>query len=285
MLDLLNELGEWVAVLWATSDRYIRWGLVLIFSTIILIAAAGVSGSETLAAIAMLLPVFGTILLFAGGVSPTAVVVAGAAAGTNVVRWLATLLGGIMLFGLYMYFVPVNADPILVVPLVVAILAFLFFAYGAKFKGRGPLVVSILGVVAVITGIFFLGGRDRARAAVGNLPSTLSGGTSAAQPAAGLNGTPTLTVDGSWRREFLARDSCFAIATDRNLRVRKDDGEEFQWDTMGRIRPIVNGQPGNVVPDVGEYIPNSRLSLRSEDGRPAHVDLQVWPRPNGKTCT
>ncbi len=301
-MQTLHALVNWIDALLRTMafcvrrmDAWLRWVIVFLFGWPLVMAAIAIWGNSDQTAFAAFGPVVLGIglTLYRPTISAALLIIGWTR--RNVVFWLGTVLLAEVSIGLYLAWVPVRNDPRLMLHLGLVFVA-IAMAMGARRTKVTKTVLFVLGgAVLFITGLFFLGGRETALAetkeAFLKISSPAAGvgdlfnGRSASEKKAGLDGTPTVTVAAEWQKEVLARGSCFAIAPNRNIRVRKDNGEEFQWDAQGNIRPIENGKPGSVIPDIGEYIPNSRLYLKSEDGKPVNVDFQVWPRPDGKTCT
>lgn len=171
----MGQAWEVVIDLWETGNRWARATIVFVFAPplgALLLAFLGLKAWATATALAPLL-----VLIFAplALLDPLVIVVVAGALGLHptaaavrqwLARWIPLYIGSVLTYGVYLFYVPISNNPVLVLPLVGAVGAMAFFAISGV---RGTVVrwaTRVLAVTAIaITVAFFFGGKPKEKAA------------------------------------------------------------------------------------------------------------------------
>lgn len=257
MNNLLANLWRVVVPLWRIGNYWVRWAIAIVASWPILIALAGLVGWPALTATVALLPlvaiVCGLIAIFDPLVLAT---LAPFRIGRTVLSGLAAIIGLELSVGVYFAAVPVASDRGLVPLTLVAILAVLFLAISVGKIARIA-VVFPLGVLAVLTTIFLVGGREEAsrrieaaRVGGGSTPGAYS----------------TLVVGERDEKEVvLPPRSWFDVSSDKPIVIRLTNGAVFEKDPGGTLyKKLPNGTLAAVA-SLGDEIPGSVIYIRAKE--------------------
>lgn len=144
--------------LWRDINRAARAGIFVLGAWLMvsfLLPVAGVGSSGT--AIVTLLFPFVAVLIAIRLISPLAIAAVSVFGGAFVFRWIAGILGALLLVGAYVTYVPVRDNPSLLPLAALAIATIVFLSLGFACHGwaRGVNFVLFLVFLALTAAIFF----------------------------------------------------------------------------------------------------------------------------------
>jgi len=171
-----KQIKRSVIAAWNIANGWTRLGLAIIIAWPVVLLIVALAGDRFLTSCLALMPLAATLIFASTFRDPLAVFapeIAGGvgvptleALGSGARRWIPTIIGGELLWGIYLTLVPVWNDK--------RLLPFFFLVVGALFLlsigvqgGLASLAKGMLTLfVLAITAIFFLGGRAEAEAKV-----------------------------------------------------------------------------------------------------------------------
>lgn len=174
MRDLWAEIWEFVVDLWDTGNWWVRAAIVFVFVPPLVALLFALGGFNAVATAMALTPLLALVFVPLAIIDPLVIVAVAGALGFHptaanfrqwLARWVPLYIGSVLAYGVYLFFVPVANNPVLVLPLIGAVGAVtLFVASGA----RGTVVrwtTRILAIIAIgITVVFFFSGKKEAEA-------------------------------------------------------------------------------------------------------------------------
>lgn len=182
MTELLSSIGQMFLEIRNTGNYWLRrallvlllWPLLMIFASLLPPNAAMV-----VVPIVALVPLLAAVFWVVGAVD--LLLVAAATTAIPLVRRvlikLAVATGMELVIGVYFSLVPTSTDRALVPALLLIFAAILFLSLGKK---RGVILALLILASAVLTMIFFLGGRKEAGAKLHEITSAVSDGIAGA---------------------------------------------------------------------------------------------------------
>lgn len=165
----MGQAWEAVIDLWETGNWWARAAIIVVFVPPLVALFLALYGLNPAATAVALTPILELVFVSLALLDPLVIVVAAGALGLHptaeaVRRWLAhwipLYIGSVLAYGVYLFFVPISKNPVLVLPLVAAVGAVALLAIAGA---RGTAVwwaKFILTTVAIgITVAFFFSGR------------------------------------------------------------------------------------------------------------------------------
>lgn len=170
---MIAQAWEVVIDLWETGNWYARATIVSVFAPPLIALLLALRGLNVFAMAVALIPLLALVFVPLALLDPLVIVVAAGALGLHptaaairqwLARWIPFYIGSVLTYGVYLFFVPIGNNPVLVLPLIGVVGAMTFFAISSV---RGTVVqwtTRALAVIAiVITVAFFFSGRGRER--------------------------------------------------------------------------------------------------------------------------
>lgn len=165
----MGQAWELFVDLWETGNRWARQAILLVLVTPLVALAFALFGFRALATATALTALLAPVFMLLALIDPMVVIVVAVALGLEptatavrrwLARWISLYIGSVLAYGVYLFFVPIGNNPVLVLPLIAAVGAMALFAISGA---RGTVVrwtTYILAVIAVaITLAFFFGGK------------------------------------------------------------------------------------------------------------------------------
>lgn len=170
----MGQALEVVIDLWETGNWWARAAIVSVFVPPLVALLFALGGLNPIATAMALTPLLALVFVPLALIDPMVIGVAAGALGLHptaaairqwLARWIPLYIGSVLAYGVYLFFVPVSNNRLLVLPLIGAVGAMAFFAISGV---RGTVVrwaTRVLAVIAiVITIAFFFSGKKEAGA-------------------------------------------------------------------------------------------------------------------------
>lgn len=170
----MNQALEFIVDLWDTGNWWARAAIVFVFGPPFVALLFALGGLGPFATAVALTPLLALVFVPLALIDPMVIGVTAGALGLHptaasirqwLARWIPLYIGSVLAYGVYLFFVPVSRNPVLVLPLIGAVGAVVLFAISGS---RGTVVrwtTRILATVAIgITISFFFGGKKEAEA-------------------------------------------------------------------------------------------------------------------------
>lgn len=259
-----------IRALWGIGNYWARWAIIIVASWPILITLAAFTGYPAFTATVTFLPltavVFGLIAVF----DPLIIAAIGIK-WPSFLKTVSVIVGGELALGVYFAAVPVANDRGLIPVALIAWLA-IFFLSVSKL-GLKKIVSALLFALAVITAVFFLGGRARAGERIENLTGKTTSATS-------TETSRILAVGRGWLTIPLAEYRSFDfLPLDGPVLIRRVDGAVFERRPDRTLLRVLGGGRQEVVEDMGKPIPGYSVDLSSKSG--AAIKVVFTMRPTG----
>lgn len=174
MVTLLEAILEFIGDLWATGNWWARAAIIFVFGPPLVALLLALGGLNAFAMATVLTSLLALLFAPLAVVDPLVIVVAAGALGLHptaaalrqwLARWVPLYLGSVLAYGVYLFFVPISKNPVLVLPLIGAVGAVTLLAIAGARGTAAWWAKSILATVAIgITIAFFFGGKKEAEA-------------------------------------------------------------------------------------------------------------------------
>ena len=167
MSTLLEEILEFIGDLWNTGNWWARAAIVSVFVPPLVALLFAFRGLNPVATAVALTPLLALIFVPLAMIDPFVIVAVAGVLGLHptvaavrqwLARWIPLYIGSVLAYGVYLFFVPIGNNPVLVLPLVGAVGAAAFLKLG----GAPRPAVRFFGWVAfaITIAFFFTGGRE-----------------------------------------------------------------------------------------------------------------------------
>jgi hypothetical protein len=160
----MGQIFEVLVDLWQIGNRWARAAILFVVIGPLAGLGLALAGFNGFAAAAILVSFVSLIILpfiwplVAGVVIG---VLGRQPRGREVFRWFALYIGGLLTYGFYLYWVPVSEDPVLVIPLALAVGAWAFLRLGGAGGFFFKWLKRVLAAAVVVITIVFFPRRKR----------------------------------------------------------------------------------------------------------------------------
>lgn len=162
----MGQAWEVVIDLWETGNWWARAAIISVLGPPLVALLFALKGLNAVAMAVALIPLLALVFVPLALIDPMVIGVVAGALGLHptaasirqwLARWIPLYIGSVLTYGVYLFFVPIGNNPVLVLPLVGAVGAAALFAVG----GARRVARFFAAIATGITVAFFFSGRSK----------------------------------------------------------------------------------------------------------------------------
>jgi len=170
-MNLWDEIFELIGGLWDTGNWVVRAAILSVFVPPLVALLFALFGLKAIATAVALTPLLVLVFLPLAMIDPLVIVVVAGALGLHptaadvrqwIARWIPLYVGSVLVFGVYLFFVPISRNRVLVLPLIGAVGAVAFLKLGGV--PRWVTRTCTLVALGISIAFFFSGDKEEAEA-------------------------------------------------------------------------------------------------------------------------